>query len=415
MHTFNHKYNLLKIATIILLFTFYLNNYSPKVYGYIQEPNVNQENQQTPKKEGIKPEEEKLDPKEEIKAEIERIYNERNKALVSGDASILKSDFDTSQRQGLWSMEHEVKRIQYFNQWASERNMQFKNIESTIRIKKLNAGSKSAKAFLEETYKFDYVYKDDEAAALNSFGVGIRHTITLKNNGEKWIVYNDWYTDCFEDALQGYTGFIQGSQTSMAADAIGEYIATATSNWKYSYNREKAVEYADKYCGAAWGSTNDFKYNKKYRDYNGIGGDCTNFASQVLGDKEAGGLKQDGTWRCPQKIYGHSEGSSAWVNADGLKNYLVYSGKASVIRKGTFKELTAASPNLPSGAISKIQLGDLICYEKKGQIDHFAVVTGFDSKGYPLVNSHTTDRYHVPWDLGWGDKHIKFLLLHVNG
>ena len=27
---------------------------------------------------------------------------------------------------------------------------------------------------------------------------------------------------------------------------------------------------------------NEFKYNKKYRDYNPQGGDCANFASQIL-------------------------------------------------------------------------------------------------------------------------------------
>lgn len=404
------------MASLSLLFTLNIYSSSLKAYGYALEPSTVPENQQTPKKEEIDKLKKKLDSKEEVKAEIERFYNQRNKALVNGDASLLKEDFDTSQKHGEWSMEHEVKRIQYFNQWASERNMKFKNIESTVRIKKLSAGSKSAKVSLEETYKFDYSYKDDTAEAINSFGVGIRHTVTLKNNGEKWMIYSDWYTDCFEDALQGYTGFIQGGQTSMMeAEPIDEFPYQPALKLRHSYNREKAVEYADKYCGAAWGSTNDFKYNKKYRDYNGIGGDCTNFASQVLGDKDAGSLKQDDTWKCPQKLYGHSEGTNAWANADGLKNYLVYSGKASVIRKGTFKELTAATSNLTNGAISKVQLGDLICYEKKGQIDHFAVVTGFDSKGYPLVNSHTTDRYHVPWDLGWGDKHIKFLLLHVNG
>ncbi|WP_443662559.1 amidase domain-containing protein, partial [Clostridium sp.] len=31
----------------------------------------------------------------------------------------------------------------------------------------------------------------------------------------------------------------------------------------------------------------------------------------------------------------------------------------------------------------------------------------------PLVNTHTIDRYRVPWDLGWGDKNINFYLIHV--
>lgn len=29
------------------------------------------------------------------------------------------------------------------------------------------------------------------------------------------------------------------------------------------------------------------------------------------------------------------------------------------------------------------------------------------------VNTHTSDRYHMPWDLGWGDKNISFYLIHL--
>ena len=173
-----------------------------------------------------------------------------------------------------------------------------------------------------------------------------------------------------------------------------------------SYDRKKVVAYADKYCGAACGIGNDFKYNKNYSDFNGAGGDCTNFVSQVLGDEEGGGMSINATWL---------PGSRAWANADGLKNYLIGSGRGSIIKTGSFKELTTPLQNLPIGVVGKLKLGDLVAYEKgKGNIDHFAVITGFDSHGYPLVNSHTTDRYHVPWDLGWGNKNIRFFLIHIN-
>ena len=46
--------------------------------------------------------------------------------------------------------------------------------------------------------------------------------------------------------------------------------------------RIKAIEYADEYCGAASIAEYEYKYNKKYRDYNPQGGDCANFASQIL-------------------------------------------------------------------------------------------------------------------------------------
>ena len=39
------------------------------------------------------------------------------------------------------------------------------------------------------------------------------------------------------------------------------------------YNRERAVEYAHKWA---------FSRNPRYYDFQNIGGDCTNFASQVI-------------------------------------------------------------------------------------------------------------------------------------
>lgn len=359
----------------------------------------------------------------ELKTTVEDMYNRRSSAFITGDLLSLKQYFDTSQKYGVWALEHEVKRVKYLHDWSSQRGMKFTNVQSTVRIKKIYPGTKLVKIALEESYKFDYTYPKDEAPVINSFGVGIRHTLSLIKKDDKWLIYNDWYTDCFEDALQAYTGDLKSNiefSTPPNSPTINtKHIPPSQSSGqtykKLYYDRNKAAAYADKYCGAAWGSGNNFKYNKKYMDFNGIGGDCTNFASQVLGDKEAGGIPMDYTWRCEYSRWGNSQGTSAWVNADGLKNYLVYSGKGSVIKRGTFKDLTAPLPDLPTGTVGKLQLADLVCYEKKGNIDHFGVVTGWDSHGYPLINSHTTDRYHVPWDLGWGDNKIRFFLIHING
>ena len=341
----------------------------------------------------------------ELKVQIENIYNKRSAALVSGKYSSLEDIFDTSQKYGKWALEHEVKRVKYIAKWSDERNITFTNIQSTVRIKKTYPKGNVIKLALEESYKFDYIYNDDESKNVNTFGVGLRHTTSLVKKNEKLVVYNDWYTDCFEDAMQAYTGEIPKLSTSFNSITDSKIIESLNYKNK-TYDRKKVVAYADKYCGAANGNGNNFKYNKNYTDLNGAGGDCTNFISQVLGDQEGGGMSINATWL---------PGSRAWANADGLKNFLIGSGRGSIIKIGSFKDLTASSQSLPIGIVGKLQLGDLIAYEKGlGNIDHFAVVTGFDSHGYPLVNSHTTDRYHVPWDLGWGNKNIRFFLIHIN-
>lgn len=351
---------------------------------------------------------------EEVKKELENIYNLRSSSFVTGDLSVLQNLYDTSSKYGKWALEHEIKRVKYLNNWSFQREIKFTKVNSEVRIKKIYSSSeKSVRLNLEETYTYNYVYKNDVNPVVNTFGVGIRHTVTMKNTNEKWLIYNDWYTDCFEDALAAYSADINKNDIGLEILKIGSFPKSFDINYNGKYDRMKAVDYADKYCGAANGNGNNFKYNSKYKDFTGIGGDCTNFASQVLGDKEAGGLKFDGSWFCNYYKYGSSQGSSAWVNADAFKGYLIYSGKGKVLHRGSFNDLAIPKAGSSYSSVQELDLGDLVCYAKKGDMNHFAIITAWDSHGYPLVNSHTTDRYHVPWDLGWGDKDITFYLIHI--
>lgn len=357
-----------------------------------------------------------LSTTEEAKNAVENIYFVRSSAFIDGNIKTLESYYDTSQNLGKWSLEHEVKRIKYLNTWAKERGMKFDEVSSTLKVRKTINTKGRIKFLLDEYYKFQYHYKDDEAKTPNIFGVGIIHSVELAKKNSKWVIYSDWYTDCFEDALKAYNGDIK---ENIAIDDNSPPIFNIPNCYKSpedqqkafssKFNRLKAVEYADKYCGIPWASGNNEKYNKKYKNFTGIGGNCTNYVSQCLGDKEGGGLKTDSAWYYVSSPYGDGAGSSAWANADGFKNYLIYSGRGRVLKRGTFKDIV----NTNCTIISQLELGDLICYAKGKDIDHFAIITGFDSKGYPLINSHTTDRYHVPWDLGWGDKNIYFYIIKM--
>ena len=355
--------------------------------------------------------------KTEITKVIQNIYNDRCSMFITNNLINLPNYYDTSQNLGKWSLKHEVKRFSYFNDWSVGRGMNFIKVESTPKVRKISSTNRGLVLLVDEYYKFQYTYKNDITRTTNMFGVGLTHCVELIKKEEKWIIYSDWYLDCFEDALKSYSGEIK----DLKIDAVKAPIyklqtcPKIPSEFKIitkgRYNRVNAVKYADKYCGIPWSSGSSTKYNKKYTNYTGDGGNCTNYVSQSIGDIEGGGLRFDDTWHCTYKKYDGADGSLAWVNADAFKQYLIYSGRGKVIGKGTFKELISPIPGYPCGAIQKI--GDLICYAKGSDIDHFAIVTGFDSHGYPLVNTHTIDRYHVPWDLGWGDKNINFYLIHL--
>ena len=113
------------------------------------------------------------------------------------------------------------------------------------------------------------------------------------------------------------------------------------------------------------------------------------------------GFKKNSTWS-----YCNKSATKAWVNAQAFKNYLINSGRGSYIAKGNYCETYKAAFNL--------RPGDIVAYEKKGRITHVSTVTGLDSKGYPLVTCHNTDRMLVPYDLGWSNSNIKFHLIDVH-
>ena len=115
----------------------------------------------------------------------------------------------------------------------------------------------------------------------------------------------------------------------------------------------------------------------------------------------SGRFKKNSVWN-----YEDRSGTKAWVNAQGFTNYILNSGRGSLISKGSYKDIYKVAYNM--------RPGDFVAYEKGGRITHVSTVTGTDSKGYPLVTCHNTDRLLVPWDLGWSNQNIKFHLIRVH-
>ena len=152
------------------------------------------------------------------------------------------------------------------------------------------------------------------------------------------------------------------------------------------YDREKAVEYARK-----WAKNR----NPAYFDYSEIGGDCTNFASQVL----FAGYGQMNY----KPVYGwyYIDGnrkSPSWTGVNELYNFLVSN--------------RGPGPKAVEVGITEIEPGDLVQldFDGDGRFDHTPVIT--DVGGYTpetvLVAAHTTDSLDRPLsDYGYRD--VRFL------
>lgn len=362
----------LSILFILLLLAF--------IHFFKNNPVINQSNNQ-----------------EEVTSKVEEIFKLRNSSILTNDETSIKNIYDLNTKYGTWAYEHEVKKLKYLHNWSEKQGVKFININPKIVIRSIKGGNGIYNINLMCSTEYVYVYENanseiEDTETINSFRIGTSHSLRLNNTDNKWFITKEWYTDPFADSL---------NLDNIKANDIKEYILSQPSRDFSNLNsrRVSAVEYADKYCGTAAEEKYGYKYNRKYGDFNPLGGDCANFASQIL--YEGGKFKKTAGWN-----FDKLKGTKAWLNAQGFKDYMIGSGRASVIAKGNYSQVYKAS--------YKLQPGDFVAYEKKGRITHISVVTGADSKGYSLVNCHNTDRYRVPWDLGWSDKNIKFWLVRVH-
>ncbi|MFC9707741.1 amidase domain-containing protein [Paenibacillus sp. NPDC056933] len=333
---------------------------------------------------------------QEIKTNLEDIFLQRSKYLAEQQHDMDRYyDLKSTLSRHAYTME--VNRKTYLHAWAEHRNMKIIDSNSKIHISRILIRDQTATVSLGHSQQITYAYKD-QLSEPHSFGLGTWHAATLKKVNGQWIVWKEWYLDPLEENPHRISEGLPLSPPHRPELKDGK-----------RYKRKQAVAYANKYAGMAGGTNDKVRYNAKYKNYNNLGGDCTNFASQALGDPTEGGrLPMRGPWR----YHFPKGGTRTWVQTDALKNFLLYSGYGKTIAKDSFSKLVAKTATHPYGAIGELEAGDLIAHVMNNDVDHFSIVTGFDQRGYPLVNSHTADRFQAPFDLGWDNK-TTYILIHI--
>ena len=142
------------------------------------------------------------------------------------------------------------------------------------------------------------------------------------------------------------------------------------------YNRAAAVAYAQKWA---------FGRNPQYYDFNRLGGDCTNFASQCL---FAGTGVMNDTPDLGWFYRSLNERSAAWTGVEYFYNFLIANADDGVG--------TGAGPFGKEVRIDELEIGDFIQLGRAtGDFYHTPVVVGF-SRGVPLVAAHTYDALNRP-------------------
>lgn len=136
------------------------------------------------------------------------------------------------------------------------------------------------------------------------------------------------------------------------------------------YMREHAVEYAK-----AWA----FSQNPLFGDFDAIGGNCTNFASQCL---YAGSCRMNYLPVFGWYYISIDERAPAWTGVEYFYNFLVSNrGEGPFGREGTPDE---------------IEVGDMIQLGRTGEgFYHTLVIVGFEEEE-PLVAAQSDDAYDRP-------------------
>lgn len=326
---------------------------------------------------------------------LQELYERRaQRLLTESSAPPLDEDFLQERKTAQWALQHEKGKLKYVQQWASHRGVKIVEAKPTIKVQKLKTTEDRVRFYVAQALQVGYQYPGEDV--VNRFGVGSRHIVELHRSGDQWLIGLEWYSDPLGDESEtpaptpggGRSGKWGAGVLEATGSSVGLAPATVIAR---RYDREGAVRYADTYCGLAAGCGNDHKYNTRFRNYTGEGGDCSNFVSQAL--------QQGGKLRMP-----------TFTLVESLVSHLRYSGKADLVVKGDFPAVWKVAAGKQNGFRSFLAVGDVLAYQYKGKFAHTALITSFDSRGYPMGNSHTADRYHVPFDLGWDKKTIYWFL-----
>lgn len=334
------------------------------------------------------------------------MLTQRFNALLKGDFSGLEKNYLTQELSGEYGVERERKRVDYMKEWLSAREVVLTEASATFEIDSVEKEGDDT-VWLEITehavYAYEYPGTQGHPPCVHRFGSRTVHVLELRKDQGRWKIARDWYTDPLgNDAWDAPAVGIVEDSGLQSVSVPRETIPIEDITKNQQYDRSKAVDYAKRYSGVR-SLPDGGRYNPKFKVYTFLGGDCANFASQVL---EAGGIDQGGGW------YYAGEGSTAWVQGESLVWHLLSSGKAVLLFRGSYGDAVKPRDDFPAGYIGALEPGDIIAYETGGQICHVAVVVGKDPKSYVTIASHTADRLYFPWDMGW-DKTTVFWLIKV--
>lgn len=278
--------------------------------------------------------------------------------------------------------------------------IRFVKQEGEYKIVKASDGGvfeREIRAYVEADYP-DLVHQFEEKSNLDASSTTLRSADSPGLDLDQVnYSYNDMIEASFNDMLlmkEKTTSVLLNQDSSKN---IGENLFAM----KGSLNRTAMRNYMDRWA---------FDRNPSYLDASSYGGDCTNYASQIM---RAGGASFDRSGPMPQKwfYYNSTPGSGrsySWAGTNNLHEYLKSNEKNGLKGSRYWIDLYG----------QRLKTGDLVFLYRKTS-------SGNDSKPYHtlitskpasdvLVSAHTGDCLDKPLSR-WSSANIRKLAMYVSG
>lgn len=312
---------------------------------------------------------------EDIKALIHNYFNWTYKNLINNTIGDLKCIVGNSKL-----VEFKKSKLKWLINWYGKKDEEVEYYKIYIKINDVDINGNTI--YVNVNYEEDLTLKSSSDIVQKIRNQ--EHKILAKNVGSKLIIIHDYYNDELADEmfLVSDREFKANTKVKSIDKKLEKKTLEINKNIKridklvkqYKRNSHSTLQINNiqerKYLGydgiaaAKYAIKYAENYNPEYNDYNGRGGDCTNFASQCI---HAGGIPTDGVWY---------KDSHAWIRVVELRNWL--------LKKGYARELTVQS---------NAKEGDLVQLRNSGGYWYHSLVITYKNSttGELFISCHTGD------------------------
>lgn len=232
---------------------------------------------------------------------------------------------------------------------------------------------------------------------------GIKHTFTLRGEGDRWLIVKHWS----DDNAYYSADYDEETQQDRNFPAITDYIEarremsrddqTVSVTAAHPYDRAAARQYMLSYVG---------KRNGDFKAYDDYGGNCMNFGSQVL---LSGGIPMDtsGGYETGWYWYSASQTTLPWVNVGWFLEYAAAErehGLVAVVNAPYFTGETGdiITMGVEEPANHTTVILDTIKDENGAVVDYLLCSNTADLRNFPASAYYYTNR-QLTKIIGWND------------